>query len=302
MTFVSAEDKTAAVTRLTKVGVDTSTFDNSPRIQVEHARAVSVRPPPPPPPPPSCAKISGPPPLAAPAPATTVAAAKVAPQALAPGVEPPRKTTAASTRVMLAREKALKALEVERLIAAESAKARTAGAAALGRSPSATEVRGQGTARVKGRCVARKESVPSGGKAATGGGKKGSKRMRTGEVQVAAGGTGRAAAADATCVAKKAKVVPDTASAAAAGAVAALSTPLRVPAQLPAAAAPANKISAAGKSSVGRANAGSNVATVGDGPDVRRSPSPVPPAVRKPPPASSTSTSLPKSAASSSPP
>lgn len=46
MTFVSAEAKIAAVARLAELQVDTSDFDNSPRVQVEQVRAAPTPPPP----------------------------------------------------------------------------------------------------------------------------------------------------------------------------------------------------------------------------------------------------------------
>ena len=149
ITFECAADKMAAVARLAKLNVDTSDFDDSSRLQVELALSKPDPPPPPPPLPPSPPReplvgvaVGGVPPkdLLSPAPSSAgieatlavngkvsvAAAAAVAVAAPASAEGAPLNALPVVSPVLGARERALKALQAERLIAAEAAKARAA--------------------------------------------------------------------------------------------------------------------------------------------------------------------------------
>lgn len=146
MTFTSSDAKMAAVRNLGELGVDTTDFNNSLRVQVEQARAIPPPPPlsPPPPPPPLSPKKLP----AESLPQTTQASSektKVArkdPSPCPAAASKPELTnsevkamddkgssskTVASKRVKEAREKALKGLQEERRIAAAKAAAALAG-------------------------------------------------------------------------------------------------------------------------------------------------------------------------------
>lgn len=142
ITFTSSDAKMAAVRNLGELGVDTTDFNNSLRVQVEQARAIPPPPPlspPPPPPPPSPKKRpveSLPRTTQAPPEVTEVAlkdsslcpAATLKPkltnsEAKAMDDKGSPSKTVASKRVKEAREKALKGLQEERRIAAAKAAA-----------------------------------------------------------------------------------------------------------------------------------------------------------------------------------
>lgn len=139
MTFESALDKTAAVARLANLYLDTSDFDNSPRVQVEYVHASPA--PPPPSPPPTAEKPSKDPAVTLALPmggvdllmATKSAAAGEAKEAdavVAAISIASKKAAPMSSRAMIAREKAIKALKIERLIASVATKARASAAVA----------------------------------------------------------------------------------------------------------------------------------------------------------------------------
>lgn len=131
MTFTSSDAKMAAVRDLSELGVDTTDFNNSARVQVEQARAIPPPPPPspPPPPPPSLKKLPAESlPVTTQAPSERAEVARKDPVAANSEVKAmsdkgSSNKTAASKRVKEAREKALKGLQAERLIAAAKAAA-----------------------------------------------------------------------------------------------------------------------------------------------------------------------------------
>ena len=147
LTFECALDKLAAVALLSKLHVDTSDFDDSSRLQVELALSQPAPPPPPPLPPSPPRELPPPPPREPPIDVTvditpndpfpsalssTGIEAKVAvngklPAAAAASAEDaPPKAPPVVTPAMATRDRVLKALQAERLISVETAKARAA--------------------------------------------------------------------------------------------------------------------------------------------------------------------------------